>query len=56
MYLWSYQYVSFYSLNKLEKTSSKMMASPIPKLQPGQKVGDWPRLYIAGTALVTEKQ
>ena len=32
------------------------MASPIPKLQPGQKVRDWRRLYIAATALVTEKQ
>ena len=30
--------------------------SPIPKLQPKQKVRDWRKLYLAATALVTEQQ
>ena len=30
--------------------------SPIPKLQPKQKVRDWRKLYLAATALVAEQQ
>ena len=30
--------------------------SPIPKLQPKQKVRDWRKLYLEATALVTEQQ